>query len=34
MRALAGPVVRHGVQAPMRFFQLLFFREQLQPLRL
>jgi hypothetical protein len=26
--------VRHGVQAPMRFFQLLFFREQLQPLRL
>jgi hypothetical protein len=34
MRAMAGHVVRHRVQAPMRFFQLLFFREQLQPLRL
>jgi hypothetical protein len=34
MRAMTGHVVRHRVQAPMRFFQLLFFREQLQPLRL
>jgi len=34
IRAMAGHVVRHRVQAPMRLFQLSFFREQLQPLRL
>ncbi len=34
MRAMAGHVVRHSVQAPLRFFQLLLFCEQVPPLRL